>query len=304
MLIYAHIKYSECISPSYRLLKKKYLKEILSFTTWNAYGTCCQLAQKEGISIVLNKLMGPVINAAYGIGFQVAGYAGTLAYAITNAIRPQVVKAEGSGNRERALRLSNINSKSVFFLMSLICIPTIFEIKEILMLWLGKVPIYTDQFCIMVMLATMADSFTVGLTTINSAIGNIKKYTIFMNTPKILVFPISYVLLINGFSVLSLICIYVGVELLMAFCRIPLISKETGLNVSDFFINVILREIIPVLINIVICILCTSLFEFRYDFILTFIVSIFIYSISIYTLGLTHYERELIKNIVLNYIHR
>lgn len=297
--IYSRKKYIECIPLSFTKVHKGLLSEILSFAGWNAYGTGCQLAQKEGLAIVLNRVMGAAVNSAYGIGFQVAGYMGTLSYAITNAIRPQITKAEGGGDREHALWLSNINSKAVFFLMSMLCIPCIFEIKSILSAWLVDFPMYTDLFCIMAMLTSIADSFTIGLTTINSAIGNIKRYTIIMNTPKLLVLPASYILLLYGFSVIHIAFIYIGTELIMAFIRIKLVAKEINLNVPCFFRDVIGREILPTLLNVTICAICVFVFHFQYRFIFTFCLSILFYSIFIYYLGLTSNERHILKNVLV-----
>lgn len=296
MKVYSRRKYSECVSLSFKNVHKGLLIEILSFSGWNVYGTACQFAQKEGLAIVLNRLMGPIVNSSYGIGFQVAGYMGTLSSAVTNAIRPQITKAVGGGNQEHALWLSNINSKIVFFFTSMLCIPCLFEIKAILSLWLVNIPKYTELFCIMAILTAVSDSFTMGLTTINSAIGNIRLYTIVMNTPKLLVLPISYVLLQKGFPMIYIVSIYVGVELLMAFVRIPLVSKETNLNTGTFLRDVVYREVLPTLFNIVVCYICIQLFEFKFRIVLTFCLSVFTYSICIYYMGLTRKERCLLNN--------
>lgn len=302
--IYSHVKYDECICPSIKNCDRSIIKEILKFTGWSVYGTACQIGQKEGIAIVLNKLMGTAVNAAYGIGFQVAGYTSFLSSAISNAIKPQITKAEGAGERKKAIWLSQINSKFVFFFMSMICIPCLFEINAILHLWLDSVPKYTSDFCVMVMLTLMADSLTVGLTTLNSAIGNIRNYTVWMNTPKLLTFPIAYILLKQGLSLSSVVILHVFVEFVMAMVRLPFLSKEAGLDIRDFLKTCILKEFFPTVVNVLVCCLIVTKIHCTYRFLITFTVSIISYGIAIYIWGLTKNERLIIYNLVSSTINR
>lgn len=296
--LYSKLKYVECVGVKKEYIDKELVRKIMSFTGWNIYGTGCQIGQREGIAIILNNFYNSATNAAYGLGFQVAGYTSFLATAITTAIRPQITKSEGSGDRSKALGLSIINSKLVFFLMTMLCIPCLFEINTILALWLKDVPQDTALFCVMAMLTIVADSFTIGFTTLNSAIGNIKWYTIIMNTPKLLTFPIAYGLLKYGYGLESIVVTQITTELLMALVRVPVISKDIGLNVKSFFYQMFTRELIPFLVNVLICYLISQFVHSHYRFILTFCLSITSYTIVIYLIGLTKEEKTFVKSII------
>lgn len=300
MLIYPFIKYEECILPSINRIKRIYLKDIFVYAGWSVYSTGCYVGQKEGIAIVVNKILGPAANAAYGIGFQVAGYTSVLASSITNAIKPQIIKSEGGDNRNRAIWLSCVNSKLVFFLTSMVCIPCAFEIDALLSLWLGTVPVYSNAFCIMAMVALMADAVSTGLSSLNSAIGNIAKYTLYLATPKLFVCPIAYVLLTYGFNIWIVVYVYVLVEFVVALCRIPYMKRSAGLNIQDFHKDVLSKELIPFAINIFTCYLITRIFNFEYRFLLTGIVSVVIFSISVYCFGLTSPEKKIITSLLIS----
>lgn len=296
--VFCFIKYDECIFPNLKLLRRGYIKELLSFAGWKIYGTACTVGRQQGISIVLNRIFGTVMNAGWGIGSQISGYTNFLASAVVNAMNPQIIKAEGSGDRQRAIWLSNILSKLVFFLMSIIGIPCIFEIDKILTIWLGNPPESASLFSKMFILALLADSMTIGLTHINNAIGKIGKYIVVMSTPKLLTFIFIYILLHFGFPLVWGCWLFVLIELLCSFIRVPLIKEQVDINIKDFFFGVIFQELLPLAICVLTCLLIVTTLDSEFRFILTFFCSAITYSFSMYYWGLTIKEREVVNQLL------
>lgn len=295
--LYCFLRYDECIFPNIRLLKKESIIELLSFAGWRIYGTVCTVGRQQGISVLLNNFYGTILNAGWGIGSQLSGYTNFLASAIVNAMAPQIVKAEGAGEREKAIWLSNILSKLVFFLMSIIGIPCIFEINKVLEIWLGTPPEKASLFSIMFIMALLVDSMTIGLTHINTAIGKIRKYIIVMSTPKL--FTLVFVFLVFKYELpIYYACIaFIVIELFCSFIRIPLIKEHIELNMTLFFKDVIFKEITPLIICILTCIISTNLIDSEYRFIITFVFSGIIYTISMYYIGLCCKERVVVNQL-------
>lgn len=297
---YGYLKYEECIWPRLGRINKSYINEMLSFAGWSMYSVGCIVGRQQGISIVLNRILGPVINAAYGIAFQIAAYTSFLSSSLVNAIAPQIVKAEGSGDRKKALWLSQVTCKFMFFLLSAICIPCMFEINNILGWWLKEVPQHAGLFCIMVMLTQMVDALTIGLTHINNAIGKIGVFSVAINTPKLLTLPVVYFCIKGGTPLYSVVIAFVVIELICSLLRLPFIQRRAGLNIKTFFHEVFAMEIIPLLICAAVCLLLIKSMSFNYRFIVTIIVSMTIYGASIYGIGLTKNERGIINGILKN----
>lgn len=295
--LYCYIKYEECIFPKFKSLQKEYISEMGKFAGWQIYGTACQIGREQGVSIVLNRVSGTIMNAGIGIGVQVSGATNMLSSAIVNAMSPQIVKAEGAGERDRTIWLSNILSKMVFFLMSILGVPFMFEIPHILSFWLEDYPDSAVFFCRMYILALMIDSLTIGLTHINNAIGNIGKYIVIMNTPKLFTIVFVIILMKLEAPILSVGIAYILIEGICAFVRIPLIKEQAGLDVKLFLKDVLLREIVPLLFCITTCLLCVNLFSMQYRFVLTFIFSVLVYMWSMYSIGLTIKERNIVNNL-------
>lgn len=295
--LFCYWHYKECCMPNVRKLSRRYVRELLSFAGWSVYSTGCIVGRTQGIAIILNRFMGTIVNAAYGVAFQIASYTNFLSASLANAITPQIIKAEGGGDRQRALHLSYITCKFMFFLLSAIGIPYIFEIDNILEWWLDDVPENTSLFCIMVMFTSLADSLTIGLTYINQAIGRIKWFSIVINTPKLLTLFLVLLCLHLGCGLHAVAMAFVLIELLCSITRLPFIHHTAGLDILAFFRQVTLMEIAPVCVCALTCYLMTHYVQLPYRFVVTFAISMPVYAAGIYLLGLTIYERTIIKNI-------
>lgn len=292
--VFAYRRFPECIKPCLSLVNKDYMKGLFSFAGWTMYNIGCNYGRTQGIAFAINKAFTAVINAAYGLSFQVSGALSTLSQSLANAINPQLMQAEGAGDRKKMLRFAEIESKFSFLMMSALSIPALFEMGTLLRIWLGNVPDYSILFCNMVIIAALCDMLTFGLGPANQAVGNIRNYTLLIFTTKLITLPVVIVLLLAHCSLLSVAITYVLFELLSSLLRIPFLNRTAGLDVGHFCHAVFLKELVPVLVSIIVCYLCVSFIEWRYRFIITFASSLFLFSISIYFFGLCNDEKMII----------
>ena len=297
-LIYCSKRYNECVWPRINFINRGYIKEMISFAGWNVYSTGCWAGRQQGVAIVLNKMMNTAVNAAYGVGFHISSYANFLANAIAAAIQPQIVRNEGAGNRKQALWLTCTSCKFSFFLTAMIALPCIFEINSLLKLWLGSVPEYTALICVMALLTSLLNSLTSSLGHINQAVGNIKMYSIITNTPKLITILLVWLVLYMEMNIVWVVVFYVLIEFVCSWIRIPYIHKTAALDVTDFIDNVIIPEIAPTVICIITCYLCSKFIDFKFDFVITFVLSVIIYTVSIYKLGLSSREKDILMSIL------
>lgn len=297
-IIYAKNRYLECKNINIKKVSLPLVKEIMGFATWTIYTIGCVTGRSQGIAIIINKFMGAAVNAAYGLALQVSGAVITLSQSLLNAINPQLMKAEGAGDRNKMLRFSEIESKFAFFMLTAMVIPSVFEMPQLLELWLGTVPEYAVMFCRMTMLATCMDMLTIGLNSANQAIGDIKRYSVVIYTVKFstLLFVLFSFLSVN--NVMLSCIIYVVVEFVSSILRIPFLFKTAGLDVKGFVSRVFRYEIFPIIVLIVTCYLITYLLDYHYRFLLTFVISVPLYSISIYAWGLAPDERNIVNKII------
>lgn len=250
--IYDFVKYAECVIPKLKWFNRTYIKSMSSFIGWQLYSTGCIIGRTQGTAIILNKIYGTAINASFGIAQQISGGISFISSSLMTAINPQIVKAEGSGDRQRMLRLSETASKFSTLLMALLVIPICFVLPQLLEAWLGTVPDYSVLFCKVILITALLDQISMGLGSANQAIGNIGRYSIVVNTIKLLTLPILLILLEIGVSLRIAIWSYAAIELICALCRIPFLKYNGGLNIGKYIKNVFLRLPIPIIYLLII----------------------------------------------------
>lgn len=297
LAIYSFAKYDECIIPRIKYFSLSYIRDLFSFAIWTIYGTGCIVIRTQGLAIVVNRFLSTVANAAYGIGLQVSGAVSTISVALLNAMRPQIVKSEGQGDHERALRLSIILCKFSLLLLSLLCIPCIFEMPSLLSIWLKDVPEYTVLFARMALLASLVDTITLGLNVYCEAIGKIKLYNLIIFTLKLCTLPIAIGLFLFGVGPYAIAIAYIGTEFITSLIRIPLLNKLGGLNASQFIKDVIGKSIIPIATCVAICHIITRFITTEFRFVITFSTAFLISAFAIVLCGLSEKEKSYLKQL-------
>lgn len=303
-MFYSHNKYPECCLPHLRSFSLEYVKELFSFTAWVIYSSVCTTFRNQGFAIVLNKIYGAVINAAYGIGMQISGMISFVSSSFQNAISPQLMIAEGAGDRTKMLVLAEIQSKASFLLLAMIGIPTMFEMETLLSIWLVQVPEHTVLFSCMFLSMQIVDMLSTGLAVANRAIGNIGRYTVYTYTPKLLIMPIGWISLKYGASLFVVSLIMIFIEAFCMILRIYLYRHEEWFNANDFVKSVILRSMPPVVVSVAVCLMLRIIENGIIRFFTTFTVSIIFFCVISYMLALKPKEREFIKSLIGKFIRR
>jgi O-antigen/teichoic acid export membrane protein len=302
--IYAAAKYSEFHLPRLRELDWQYVKGLSYFAGWTVYSTGCVIARNQGLSVVLNLFYGTLVNSAYGIAQQVSGAVQFLSASIVSAMNPQIMKAEGGNNRERMVMLSEYMSKYSFLLLALVAIPIIAEMDTLLQLWLGEVPEHTSMFCKLMLVASLCDQLSVGLTSANQAIGNIKKYTLIFYTTKLLVIIAGWICLYKGLPIASIMWCYVVIELMTSLMRLPLMKWIAGIAIIPFCKHVFGKIILPMTAMIAVCYIMTNYIQFGYRVLLTIGASVLVGIMMIWLTALDKKEKDLIKQSIKGIIRK
>jgi O-antigen/teichoic acid export membrane protein len=285
--------------PKLRELNKTYIKGLSNFAGWTVYSAGCIVARNQGISVVLNLFYGAIVNSAYGIAIQVSGAVQFVSNSIVSAMNPQIMKAEGAGERSKMLRLCEFESKYAFLLLSMVAIPLIAEMDTILQIWLKEVPEHAVMFCRFILVAALCDQITIGLTSANQAIGKIKNYNLVFYTLKLLVVLLGWILLKTGNEIVSIMWCYVIIELLTSLIRLPLMKQIAGISIRKFCQNVFARIIGPLTAICFTCWLFTSYYTSApHRIIVTCIISCIVGAISTWIFALGSDEKAYVKALI------
>lgn len=300
--IYASRKFGEARLHFVRSdFDRTLIRQMSGFASWTSYSIGCIFARTQGIAIILNRFFGTVINASYGIAMQVSGSVQFVALAVTNAMSPQLYKSEGAHDRERMWAIAEMLSKYSFLMFSMVAVPLAFEMPQLLHIWLGDVPDHCVMFCRFILISAVCDQLTTGLVAANQAIGRIMAYTLIINNIKILTLPLAFLGLWIGAGVDSVMWAFLAMECVCCLARLPFMRHTAALNVAHFLKAVFVRSLAPTAVLLIVCFAMVNLLDFAWRFVVTLPVAVLAHIASIWLFGLTPYERNMAKAMILRH---
>ncbi len=230
--------YRECVfRPS--LLDWSMIRQIGNFSGWNAFGTFCVLARTQGLAILLNVFFGPLMNAAYGIAFQVQGQLQQFSGTVLRVLNAQMIKSEGAGNRKRLLLLNSRVGRYSLFLFSWPAIPLLFGMHTLLKWWLGDAPQFAAIFAQYLLIAGVCKQFIAGIPTAIQAVGTIRLYQLFMGLGALANLPLAYLGFYLGLSPDKVLLSIVFIEILITMVRIVLGGRIIEMDIPTYFREVV-----------------------------------------------------------------
>ena len=295
---YCKKKYEECKIMFRRYVDKVVMKSILSFTGWNLFGSISAMSVIQMKGILLNMFFGVSVNAADGISNTASSQVNLVSVNMTRAIKPQVIKSEGGGNRLRMLRITEISTKFSIFLFSLFAVPVFLEANFLFKIWLKEVPNYAVIFFQLSLLAMLIEKLSFQIINSIMAIGNIKVLTVAESIISVAVVPIAYFSFQYGYSPVAIFIILIILSFIKFFERLFLGRKIAGINNIMFIRNAILPILISVFISLT-CVLIIRMFMSE-GFIRTITVFASFCStlaLSFWMLGLNLNEKHTLKKL-------
>lgn len=297
-IIIAKKKYPEC---KYTIVRKMSLyKELFSFSGWSFYGALAGVGMTQGSTILLNVFFGPIINAAFGIANQVYNATITLTNSIVIAFRPAMIKSYSAKENGYLEQLFFASSKAILYLLSMVLIPFIFEAKTLLTLWLGECTPTMVLFARLYAVYTICLALHNPITTIIQATGNIRKYSMYVESMTILCLPVSWVLFKLGMPSYFVFVTMIGLCILAHIIRLLMLQASIAdLTVSKYLARLVLPGILIISMTTLIVYCIEGLHTNRIlQLILAFAVSAVSISILLYVIGISKKERSLIKELV------
>ncbi len=306
MRVYCHKHYVECDFAPRKYWHKRTMKEMTSFAGWNLMGTSSAVINGYGSGIVLNHYFGAVLNAAYGICGQLNGQLLAFSNNMLKALNPSLVKAEGSGSRDRMFASAFTGCKISLMLYALLGVPFLFETPYVLHLWLKEVPPYTAIFCRLYCLIVMAEQCYLPLNTALGAIGRIKQITLctmVLNYSLIIALIIVYAL---GFSPPALLILGFVSRLILWYAVVFYCKKIGGMSVTRYWHEVVCRCFSVLILTSLILILFHVFLESQLllRLILTVAVSLLLNISLFYLIGLNRKEQKMARETVSALYHK
>ena len=250
--VWCRIRYNESKIQVALMSNIPLFKELFSFVSWNALGSVAVVIRNQGVAVLLNSFFGTTINAAYGVANQLNSLVLSFATTLTTVFTPSIVQSKGEGNNDKMLNIATFSSKLSFYISSLVAIPVLVYLEEILFLWLKDVPPHTNRFVFWIVLSFLIQQLYPGINRAIYAVGNIRAYQVTTSIILISIIPVGYLLLKNGFNVDWIIITLFILQIIVLLSTLYYAKKECNLGLKNYIINSVVK---PITLFSIVCLL-------------------------------------------------
>ena len=292
---YCKIHFEEC---TYHIsFDRDLLRKMFSFAGWNFIGASAAVLRDQGGNIIINIFFGPAVNAARGIAMQVSGAVQGFVANFQTALNPQITKNYASGNYDYMMKLVFQGARLSYCIMFILALPIIITAPYLLYLWLGIVPEHTVNFVRLVLIFALSETLAGPLITAMLATGNIRNYQIAVGSFQLLNVPISYVCLKFGLPAESVLVISIVISVVCEFVRLWMLRSMIRISARAFLKNVYLNVIVCSVIAFILPYVVNHFLpQNLYSFLLVCAVSVISACASIYYVGLSKPEKNMVKS--------
>ena len=140
------------------------------------FGSGGYVLRNSGVAILVNKMLGPSVNAAMSIGNSLSSEAAMLTGALNGAFTPVIASAFGEKNFDYMRSMAYRSCKFGLLFTLVFALPLAIEIKEVLRLWLKDPPPFTSELSLCLLACVVIEKATIGHGMAVNASGIIAKY--------------------------------------------------------------------------------------------------------------------------------
>lgn len=181
-------------------IEKSLFRGILTFAGYSTFSSSSYLIRSQGITILINKFFGVIMNASANIANMVSGYITNFTQNVITAFRPQIIKSYAQGEIAEMQNNINLCMKACIAIYSLMAIPIGIDMKYILTLWLGNVPTSSDLFCRIALCGNLFGLINMVILVGIQATSKIKTNSLLISLITLFSLIITFILLLIGMN--------------------------------------------------------------------------------------------------------
>ncbi len=229
---------------------KDLIKQMLGFISLLVITVLAELGRKQGLVMLINVFFGLAINAAYAIAAQVSHFVSTFVVNIKQPMVPQMMSAYGAGDKQSMHRLIFMGTKITAILLLLLSLPIMFEMTQLLTIWLKEPPEYADKLAILVLINANVSSFTYFLYQGVHATGNITKQQVIMSSLYVLNLALIYVAFKLGANFYSALYLTIAISVIICVVNVVMAHGYYELNIGAFLRQCLLPCVMVAVITV------------------------------------------------------
>ena len=281
------------------------MRPMLSFSGWDLYGNMSASTCNQGSNFLLNIFFGSRVNAAAGIAIAIQGILTGLAFNITTAFRPQIIKAYAKGNIKEANNLLQMGIKFAVGSAIFLTIPIYWEINYILKLWLCNVPQFTIEFIRVILICIPLQVINIFLCIPIHAYGNIKRLSFITGSVYLLTLLPIYICFKMGSSpVMAYVITFFSYIFILLSNNLILRYQLNIRGIGFFLLLVVVLNIMAIILISIIIIGIQELMDSSFTrLFVTLLTSCSVYCIIFYYIFLDRSQRHIVIEQIKSKLH-
>ena len=231
----AVVKYPECRFRWAYVWDRGRIRQVLDFCGGRFVAAVASLASGEGMTLLVNKYLGPAKNAAMTVGNTIVSHASSLSNSLVGAFSPAITNAAGEGDYEKMRALMLRTCRLATAAVMVFAIPLTLEIGEVTRIWLKVPPAGTSVIAAFMLADLVVERVSDGLWIGIFAMGRIRAFQLVESTCFVLRLAIAWVMLAVGFDLESVGLAYVLSGMLQILVKLWFARSQCGLSPRTWF---------------------------------------------------------------------
>jgi len=223
-------------------------REVMSFGGYNILASISGVARSQGSPILVNYFFGTTANAAYGVGNSLFSYIQKIVSNFDYAAAPRITSDISAGNKDSSVKLARTVCRMSVLVMLILFFTLYVELEFLLRLWLGDLPDGAVTFCRWMMVIGIVSSTSGGVGQFISGYGKVKWFMIVSSFLFVMALPIGYFIYKAGGPPVSVLVVYVIVDIIVRLVHFVLLRKIAGIDSLEFIKGAYTRPALVALI--------------------------------------------------------
>ena len=243
-------KYSECQFSKF-YWDKVLMQEIIRFTGWTLFGQLSTVFRNQAVTVLLNQFFNPVVVAARAIAVNITNQINIFSNNFNTGLYPPIIKSYAADDKDQMFSLILNGSKITFFLMWVFALPFFLEMDTILNIWLKNPPVQAVLFTRLALVEVLISSISLPLATAARAPGKMKLYESILGFIQILIFIVSWILLLMGGGAYIVFIVAIIANIIMFVIRLIIVKNLIGLSLRPYYKVVIIPVFVVILLSLI-----------------------------------------------------
>lgn len=226
------------------------VRQIISYVSWQVVGSAGFVLRHTGVSVLVNKILGPKANAAMSIGNTVSAETAVLTSSLNGAFAPAITTACGAGDLNKMRQLAFSSCKFGVCLTALFALPLLLEIDEVLRLWLKNPPDFAREFCLCLIVCAILEKSMAGHVLAVNATGKLSRFQSCHGVSLMLALPAVALLYWAVPGIWSIGIALIATMILSVIITVVVARKITGMSVMYWTRNVMLPNIVLCMVSL------------------------------------------------------